>query len=242
MKGIIAIAFLLLATVTFAQDYPKGKLVYANNMSSAKELKDWVLEGKAHVEFKNGWMHLYSPHEENHHVYWCPKDFPKDFIAEFDAQNYAVDGGLCILFFCAKGLHGEDLFDSTMPKRTTGDFEDYIRGAMNCYHVSYYANGRDHPGREIANLRKNAGFHLIESSEPGIPIHFTGISHLKLVKKDGLIRMYVNDRKIIDWVDDGKKFGPILGEGKIGFRQMEWTHFAYRNFKVWEIATEGMKN
>ena len=238
MKGIIALAFLILATATFAQDFPKGKLVYSNNMSSAKELKDWILEGKAHVEFKGGWMHMYSPHEENHHVYWCPKDFPKDFIAEFDAQNYAADGGLCILFFCAKGLHGEDLFDSSMPKRTTGDFEDYIRGAMNCYHVSYYANGRDHPGREIANLRKNAGFHLIESSEPGIPIHFTGVSHLKLVKKDGLIRMYVNDRKIIDWKDDGKKFGPILGEGKIGFRQMEWTHFAYRNFKVWEIATD----
>jgi hypothetical protein len=29
-----------------------------------------------------------------------------------------------------------------------------------------------------------------------------------------------------------------LGEGKIGFRQMEWTHFAYRNFKVWEIGTD----
>jgi hypothetical protein len=31
--------------------------------------------------------------------------------------------------------------------------------------------------------------------------------------------------------DDGK----ILNEGKIGFRQMQWTHFAYRNFKVWEL-------
>ena len=238
MKRIIIWATLLFSTTAFAQDLAKGKLVYSNKMSSEKLLRGWVLEGKANVEFKDGWMHMYSPNEENHHVYWCPKDFPANFIAEWDAQNYKIDAGLCILFFCAKGLHGEDIFDSSMPKRTTGDFEDYIRGAMNCYHISYYANGRDHPGRLIANLRKDAGFHLIESSEPGIPISYTGVNHLKLVKNGASIQMFVDGRKIIDWVDDGKQFGPILGEGKIGFRQMQWTHFAYRNFKVWEIATD----
>lgn len=43
------------------------------------------------------------------------------------------------------------------------------------------------------------------------------------------------DRKIIDWTDDGKEYGPVLGGGKIGLRQMQWTHFRYRNFKVWEL-------
>ena len=232
----LLLAATLLATTLFAQEYTKGKLVYSNDFSSQKKLKGWVMEGKATVEFKDKWMHIYSPNEANHHVYWCPKDFPKNFIAEWDAQNYKTDAGLCIIFFCAKGLKGQDIFDSSMPKRTTGDFEDYIRGAMNCYHVSYYANGRDHPGRLIANLRKNKGFNLIESSEPGIPINYTGVSHLKLIKNEGQILMYVDGRKIIDWLDDGKKFGPILGEGKIGFRQMQWTHFAYKDFKVWDIA------
>ncbi len=235
-KTIIWIAALLLTTSIFGQEYAKGKLIYSNNLSSEKKVKDWKLEGKANVEFKGGWMHLYSPNEENHHVYWCPHDFPANFIAEWDAQNFKVDAGLCIIFFCAKGLHGEDIFDSSLPKRTTGEFKDYTRGAMNCYHISYYANGRDQPGRLIANLRKNAGFHLIESSEPGIPLNYTGVNHLKLVKNEGQILMYVNGRKIIDWKDDGNKLGPILGAGKIGFRQMQWTHFAYCNFKVWEIV------
>jgi hypothetical protein len=47
--------------------------------------------------------------------------------------------------------------------------------------------------------------------------------------------MFVDDRKIIDYTDDGKKFGPVYTSGKIGFRQMRWTDFRYRDFKVWEI-------
>ena len=58
---------------------------------------------------------------------------------------------------------------------------------------------------------------------------------MKLVKKGGKIVFFIDDRKIIDWTDDGVKYGKILGVGNIGFRQMQWTHFAYRNFKVWEI-------
>jgi hypothetical protein len=30
---------------------------------------------------------------------------------------------------------------------------------------------------------------------------------------------------------------PHYREGKIGLRQMQWTHFRYRNFRVWEVAT-----
>ena len=239
MRTLLCAAFIMMAAVKgFGQteQFNKGKLLYNNPMSKKSQLKDWILEGKAVVEYKDGWMRMYSPNEESHHVYWCPKDFPKSFIAEWDAQNHKIDAGLCIIFFAAKGLKGESIFDSSMPKRTTGSFEDYIRGAMNDYHVSYYANGRDNPKREIANLRKNKGFHLIESKEKGIPVSSTAVHHLKLIKKDNHILMFVDDRKIIDWMDDGKQYGPVLQDGKIGFRQMQWTDFAYRNFKVWECA------
>ena len=46
--------------------------------------------------------------------------------------------------------------------------------------------------------------------------------------------MYIGERKIIDWTNDGKTYSKVLHEGKIGFRQMQWTHFANSNFKVWE--------
>ena len=238
MMRIKKLFYSLLFLVTFnnfSQEVNKGKLIYTNSLSNAELVKDWVLEGPAKIEFKDSWLQMYSPNEEGHHVFWCPKDFPGNFIAEWDAQNQEIDAGLCIVFFCAKGLKGESIFDQSMPKRTSGIFTDYTKGAMNDYHISYYANGRDNPNRETANLRKNKGFNLVQTGEIGIPVQSTAIHKMKLVKNEGKIVLYIDDRKVIDWTDDGVKYGKILNEGKIGFRQMQWTHFAYRNFKVWEL-------
>ncbi len=240
-KAFFAI-LLLITFKSFAQEFTKGKLLYSNSLATSEKVNDWILEGPAKIEFKNNWMHMYSPNEEGHHVFWCPKDFPGNFIAEWEAQNQEIDAGLCIVFFCAKGLKGESIFDSSMPKRTTGIFTDYTKGAMNDYHISYYANGRDNPNRETANLRKNKGFNLVQTGEIGIPVQSTAIHKMKLIKQEGKILMYIDDRKIIDWTDDGIKYGKFLEDGKIGFRQMQWTHFAYRNFKVWENSTNKATN
>ena len=233
IKSLFVILVALTSSI-YAQEFSKGKLLYSNDLSNSEFVKDWILEGPAKVEFKDNWMHMYSPNEEGHHVFWCPVDFPGNFIAEWEAQNQEIDAGLCIVFFSAKGLKGESIFDASMPKRTLGTFTDYTKGAMNDYHISYYANGRDNPNRETANLRKNKGFNLVQTGEIGIPVQSTAIHKMKLIKQEGKILLYVDERKVIDWTDDGIKYGKILEDGKIGFRQMQWTHFAYRNFKVWE--------
>ena len=234
IKNIFLALFVVLTSSSYTQEFSKGKLLYSNALSNPELVKDWILEGPAKVEFKDNWMHLYSPNEEGHHVFWCPIDFPGNFIAEWEAQNQEIDAGLCIIFFSAKGLKGESIFDASMPKRTLGTFTDYTKGAMNDYHISYYANGRDNPNRETANLRKNKGFNLVQTGEFGIPVQSTAIHKMKLIKQEGKILLFIDDRKVIDWMDDGIKYGKILEDGKIGYRQMQWTHFAYRNFKVWE--------
>jgi hypothetical protein len=217
-------------------DFKKGGLVYQNPLASKEDVADWIMEGPGVTEFKEGWMHMYSPDEKFHHVYWCPKDFPGSFIAEWELQNQETDAGLCIVFFAAKGNTGEDIFDPSFPKRD-GTFNQYTKSKkFNCYHISYYANGRDNPGREISHLRKNKGFNLVQELEPGIPVKSTDIHKITLVKDGARIVMFVGNRKIIDWTDDGKEYGPVLQDGKIGFRQMQWTHFRYRNFKVWESS------
>lgn len=58
---------------------------------------------------------------------------------------------------------------------------------------------------------------------------------MPLIKDGAQIIMFVDDRRIIDWTDDGSEYGPVLGGGKMGLRQMQWTHFRYRNFRVWEL-------
>ena len=213
----------------------KGRLIYENTLVSAEAVSNWVMEGPGQVEFKNGWMEMYAPDEKFHHVFWCPVDFPGSFIAEWEAQNLKTEAGLCIVFFSAKGKKGEDIFEASFPLRD-GTFRQYTKSEkLNTYHISYYANGEDKPGREISHLRKNSGFHLVQQKEPGIPIASKEVHQLKLIKEDSRIIMYVDNRKIIDWTDENEH-GPVLQEGKIGFRQMRWTHFRYKNFKVWALT------
>ncbi len=212
----------------------KGPLLYQNTLSSEREVHEWAMEGPGKVEFRDGWMHMFSPEEEGHHVFWCPFDFPSSFIAEWEMENQELDAGLCIIFFAAAGANGEDIFEENLKSRD-GVFSGYTKSDINNYHISYYANTPNNPDRPYAHLRKNSGFHKVMVGGAPIPVESTRIHHLKLVKNNEHILMFIDDRKIIDWHDDGLSYGPTLGGGKIGFRQMQWTHFKYRNFQVWGI-------
>ena len=193
-------------------------------------MEGWLLEGEAETEHKNGWMFLRSPDEASHHVYWCPETFPSSFIAEWEVQNKHPEAGLCIIFFAAAGQDGQDLFDNNLKPRT-GVFKQYTKGDINNYHISYYANTPTQKDRAFSHLRKNRGFKKVQVGQPGILASSTAIHTLRLVKHNGHIELFLDDKSIIDWTDDNP-----LGKGKIGFRQMRWTNFAYRNFKVWAIS------
>ncbi len=240
MKAVLPLMFIGFLQLTLlnvsAQIYQKGDLLYSNSLSSKEDTAGWRMEGTGQVEFSNGWMKMFSPNEKGHHVFWCPQEFPENFIAEWEVQNLHTKVGLCIVFFAATGLNGEDIFAASLPKRD-GTFKQYTNGAINNYHISYYANSKDHPGRETTHLRKNKGFHLVQEKEPGIPLRSQAIHKIQLVKFEGRLQLFIDGRKAIDWVDDGQKLGKILQGGKIGFRQMKWTQFNYRNFNVWECKS-----
>jgi hypothetical protein len=121
-----------------------------------------------------------------------------------------------------------------MPKRD-GTFKYYNKGQINCYHISYYANNPKDPDRGDSHLRKDPSYDVLQTGPEGIPTASTSVHHIRLIKDKDHILMFVDDRKIIDYTDDGKTFGPVYTSGKIGFRQMRWTDFRYRDFKVWEI-------
>ena len=65
----------------------------------------------------------------------------------------------------------------------------------------------------------------------------SAIHQLRLVKNGPDIEFYVDGRSIIRWTDDGRTHGPVLRDGKVGFRQMKWMRFRYRNFRVIWSAT-----
>ena len=98
-----------------AEEVPaRGDLIYQNNLAQLDDLEGWRMEGPGVTEFRDGWMEMYSPEKEYHHVLWGPEDFPDRFIAEWEAQNLNTDDGLCILFFAARGRDGRDLFDLSL--------------------------------------------------------------------------------------------------------------------------------
>jgi len=216
-------------------DFTQGSLLYNNSLANQSDVNDWVMEGPGELNFTNNWMRIYSPNEEFHHVFWCPEDFPNSFIAQWKVQNLEIDAGLCIVFFAAKGLNGENVLNSSSQR--TGVFEQYTR-SLNNYHISYYANARNEPGREISNLRKNNGFNLVQNGRAGIPIDSTSIHTVTLVKDQHHIVMFIDSREIINWIDNGIIDTQPHTDGKIGFRQMKSTNFKYCNFTVWVLANE----
>lgn len=232
----VIFSFLLSVSILRSETVPtRGNLVYQNNLTRSDDIEGWVMEGPGVTEFRDGWMEMYSPEKENHHVLWCPEDFSDRFIVEWEAQNLDSDAGLCILFFAAQAMDGRDLFDPSLPKRD-GTFSDYTKGEVGSYHISYYANTPSRPDRGKAHLRKNNGFNLVQEGGEGIPAESTAIHQMRLIKDGARIRFFVDDRKVLDWTDTASNEPrPHYESGKIGFRQMQWTHFRYRNFRVWEI-------
>ncbi|MFW6171211.1 MAG: DUF1961 family protein, partial [Planctomycetota bacterium] len=214
-------------------DLKVDTLLYRASMENAASVKGWRMEGPGKISFRDGWMHMQSPEEEMHHVFWCPRRFPKSFIAQWQAQNQETDAGLCIVFFAAAANDGRSILADDLPKRD-GTFNQYTRGAIRCYHASYYANAAHNPDRQQTNLRKNPGFHLVQEGEDGIPTRSEKIHTVTLAKQGPHVRLWVDDRKVIEWTDTGQTGGEPHGDGFIGFRQMKWTHFRYRNFRVWE--------
>lgn len=212
------------------------KLVYQSAMDTEASVKGWVMEGPGQVEFADGWMEMRSPNEEMHHVYWCPETLPSDFMAQWEMQNLHLEAGLCIVFFAATGLEGEDVMDSSLPKRD-GTFSQYNNDALKNYHISYYAHNPKLPAREVARLRKNPGKNIVHEGPPGIDVESDRAHKVTLIKNEARIQLFIDDRLIIDWIDNGQVNGRPLGTGKIALRQMQWTQFRYRNFKVWSLKS-----
>ncbi|MCP4642269.1 MAG: DUF1961 family protein [bacterium] len=218
-----------------------GNVLYESSFAAPDSVEGWVLEGPGLLSFEGGWMTMASakpdsPKKDGHIVHWCPNDFPESFVAEWEMQ-ITSESGLCIVFFAARGVNGEDIFDPALPKRT-GIFRQYHSGAISCYHISYYASTPSSPGRITSNLRKNRGFHLVSNGPPGINPGSHAMHAVRLVKDGPHLQLLVDDEVIIDFTDDGKRYGPVLEGGKIGLRQMQWTKAQYRNFRVRELRSK----
>jgi hypothetical protein len=219
----------------------EGKLIYENPLGSQEDIKGFVLEGSANISFPQGRLRLENAlsaeeGQKANYVLWCPEDFPSDVRIEWKFRPLK-EPGLAILFFSAKGRGGEDIFDSSLAKRT-GEYVQYHHGDINAFHVSYFRRKEpDERALHTCNLRKSYGFYLVSQGGDPIPDadECNQMYRIALEKKENIVRFLVEEVEVFRYVDDGQTYGPLLSGGKIGFRQLAPMIAEYADLKVYAL-------
>lgn len=215
-----------------------GRLIYENPLSEKECIRDFRLEGSAGISFEKGAMMMQNAldagmGQKANYVLWCPRVFPADVCIEWEFLPL-TEHGLCILFFAAKGKDGYELFDRRAPR--SGEYVQYHHGNMDAFHLSYFRRKEaDERALHTCNLRKSYGFHLVAQGGDPLPDarDMPDFYRLCVVKKGGRITFSVNDVQVLQYLDDGVSYGPLLGEGCIGFRQLAPLKALYRNLRVY---------
>lgn len=199
------------------------------------------MEGDADISFPNNRMRMAnlrdSAEDQNSNfVYWCPEIFPSDIAISWEFWP-VQEPGLCMLFFAAEGRESQDLFAPQLEIRT-GKYRQYHTGDINAFHIAYFR--RRYPEERafhICNLRKSYGAHLVSQGADPIPDSHDAENpyRMSLIKDNGKIAFYINELPVLKWEDDGKTYGPLLKQGRIGFRQMSPLIAEYSNLRVYSL-------
>lgn len=226
-------------------EYQLTDVIYENALATEGDVAGFRLEGEARIGFPNGRLrmeNLRDPGEgqKSNFVFWCPETFPADVAITWDFWPVR-EPGLCILFFAAGGRAGQDLFDPGLAPRS-GEYKQYHHGDINAFHVSYFRRRwPEERAFHTCNLRKSYGFHMVAQGADPLPSVEDAAPpyRIRLVKCGAMVAFAINDLPIFDWSDDGERYGPRLGGGKIGFRQMAPLIGEYANLIVQAVAPVG---
>jgi len=202
----------------------------------------WIVEGNGGVRIREGKL-IASPvpfdtsgkqiasAPRSHLVIWNSKIFPADFLAEFEMNPTGSANGLTIVFFCATGKNGEDIFDISLPPRNA-DYKNYHSGAIANYSDAYWSRNTEDEAA-TNRLRKNPGFALVAQGRSLTTGTADTTHRVRILKYGGHIEIEVNGRIVLKWDDTGAP----LGAGRIGFRSMEGVSLVtYDNFKVGKLS------
>ncbi|MCR2805641.1 YesU family protein [Paenibacillus soyae] len=226
-----------------AEEIELGELLYANPLRHEADARAFVMEGDGAASFPLGRMRLESIRDPKEGqaaniVYWCKETFPDDIAIRFNFWPIRQPG-LCILFFSAAGRGGEDLFDPALLPRN-GIYDQYHHGDINAYHISYFRKSYASERRfQTCNLRKSYGFHLTAQGADPIPsiADCDPPYRIQVVKSGPVIRFSIDGLPLFQYMDDGETYGPVLGGGKIGFRQMAPMIAEYSELEVYSLKS-----
>lgn len=232
-----------------------GAVLYENPLATLADVAAFRMEGPGTVSFPRGRLRLESTadpgpdtdtdaNQRANLVFWCPERFPDSIEISWEFTPLC-EPGLAILFFAAVGKDNKDLFDVSLAPRN-GPYGQYHHGDINALHVSYfrrrYATERSF---HLCNLRKSYGFHMVAQGADPIPPVRDAVApyHLAVTKRGPEVTFRIRgvnawqpELEVLRWHDDGQQFGPVLGGGCVGFRQMAPLVAEYANLRVCAVA------
>lgn len=232
-------------------------VLYENPLTGSGDVAGFRMEGPGTVSFPAGRLRVESAvdpgpdtdREANQRanlVYWCPEVFPDNIEISWEFTPLH-EPGLAILFFAAVGRDGLDLFDPALAPRN-GPYKQYHHGDIHALHVSYFRRRyQTERAMHLCNLRKSYGFHMVaQGADPIPPVKdAVGPYRMTVTKRGADVRFRIAgpnawqpELEVLRWRDDGRSFGPLLGGGHIGFRQMAPLVAEYANLKVCHAPPE----
>ena len=209
-----------------------SKLIYTSPLSGPDDIGDFIVEGRASIDFAEGYMKL-SGGPGSDAFLWCPKFFPADVMIEWEFRP-AGQSGFGEMFFAVRAaLKGADIFGSDVAKRD-GEYGRYHSGDINAFHVSYYRRSTpEERAFHTCELRKSCGYHLVaEGADPVPDTSGDAWYRMCIIKRKTQVSFFINDLKILEYDDDGRSFGDLLTGGAVGIRQQADTQAFYRNLTV----------
>ncbi|KAM6516410.1 hypothetical protein FALCPG4_014593 [Fusarium falciforme] len=229
---------LLLYPLMLASSAMAEKLLYRNTFDSSDAVADWVPEGPVNATINNHTLELSGAGGiDDHFVFWAPEVFPDRIRItwEFTPIN---EPGLAMFFFGAASVAGGSIFDKNLAPRN-GSYPQYHSGDIRTLHASYFRRRwPEERAFHLANLRKSPGFHLVSQGADPIPsVEDTQGAYYKVevIKDKRDVRFSVNGLLLFEWEDVDRSTGPVVRDGRIGFRQMNPLVGRYRNLEVWKL-------
>lgn len=232
------LALALAATIPSSMAVSNETLLYQNPLNSTSDVASWVAEGPVNVTAVDGALELSGGGGiDDHFVFWAPEVFPDRIRItwEFSPRN---EPDLAIFFFGAESVAGGSIFDPSLAPRN-GSYPQYHSGDIRTLHVSYFR--RRWPEERaflLSNLRKSPGFNLVaQGADPLPPVADAAgaFYRITVIKDERDVRFFINDLPIFSFQDDNNSTGPVVGGGRIGFREMTPLVARYRNLEVWKL-------
>ena len=184
--------------------YAAMKAKYGN------DVRNYFLLGKGEPKFMGGHFNVWNKAIKT----------GRTFAIEFDFTPLSP-APLHMLMFCASGLKGESVFDTSLPTRY--GVEDETMYDMAMYRVSFF-----HKSRKQANLRRAPGKVMVaQGADVVVSEDWRPTSRCRIERINGTVRFLINGKESFSYKDDK----PLQG-ANWGFRLMTCAKGAYDNIKV----------